>query len=328
MKKVFRLWVLPLATGLFCLLAFAEEKAGPDTVYLFSYFKGNGDGLHLAWSADGFTWKNVDDDQIFLKPAIDSKLMRDPCICKGPDGMFHMVWTTGWWDHGIGLAHSKDLVNWSEQQRLGVMDHEPTALNCWAPEIFYDSASRQYIIYWSTTIPGRFPETDNTGDVSREGNAQNHRIYYITTKDFKSYSDTALLYDDGFNVIDATIVRDGERYLMFVKDETKRPQAKKDIRLATADKVTGPYGPASKPFTPSWVEGPTVLKIGEYWVVYYDEYTRHHFGAVRSRDLENWEVINDKLRFPQGIRHGTAFEIDREILANLMKASSKPTNKK
>jgi len=100
--------------------------------YLFSYFKGNGeDGLHLAWSADGLTWTALKGDRSFLAPQVGTRLMRDPCICQGPDGTFHMVWTSGWWDKGIGLAHSKDLIHWSEQTWLEVMAHEDGALNCW-----------------------------------------------------------------------------------------------------------------------------------------------------------------------------------------------------
>ena len=33
--------------------------------------------------------------------------MRDPCLVAGPDGQFHLVWTTGWWDKGIGIAHCR-----------------------------------------------------------------------------------------------------------------------------------------------------------------------------------------------------------------------------
>jgi beta-xylosidase len=308
---------LPICLVLTVLSAASSRAAQP--VYLFSSFRGNGeDGLHLAWSRDGLTWKALRGDRSFLRPQVGSKLMRDPSICRGPDGTFHMVWTTGWWDKCIGLAHSKDLIQWSDQKRLGVMDHEPDALNCWAPEILYDPQSRQFLIYWSTTIPGRFPETDETGDVSREGYKQNHRIYYITTKDFQTYSQPALLYDGGFNVIDAVIVPDNGRWLMIVKDETKRPQAKKNLRLAVSENLTGPYGPASEPFSPSWVEGPTVLKLGEYWVVYYDEYTRGRYGAVRSKDLKNWEIISEQLQFPRGSRHGTVFAADEQILQGLL----------
>ena len=270
--------------------------------FLFSYFKGNGeDGLHLACSTDGLTWTSLKSDQSFLTPQVGTKLMRDPCVCQGPDGTFHMVWTSGWWDKGIGIAHSKDLIHWSEQAWLEVMGHEPKARNCWAPEIFYDAATKQYLIFWAATIPGRFPETEqHTGD-QNEGVTLNHRIYYVTTSDFQTYSDTKLFYDDGFNAIDATIVKDGATYVMFIKDETKAPVAKKHIRIATAEHAAGPYGPASPPFTPDWVEGPTALKIGNWWYVYYDAYTRHRMEGARSKDLKAWEPITDKLSFPDGV---------------------------
>jgi beta-xylosidase len=188
--------------------------------YLFSSFRDNGqDGLHLSYSHDGLKWKALKNDESFLTPQVGGKLMRDPCICQGPDGMFHMVWTSSWWDKGIGIAHSKDLITWSEQKFVGVMEHEPKARNCWAPEIIYDQKGERYMIYWSTTIPGRFPETESGGDIA-EGSPLNHRIYYTTTKDFTTYSSAKLLYNDDFNVIDATIVKDNDRYVMFVKDET------------------------------------------------------------------------------------------------------------
>lgn len=112
--------------------------------------------------------------------------MRDPCIIRGPDGLFHMVWTVSWNDRGIGYASSKDLVNWSEQVFIPVMSHEPRTLNCRAPEIAYDPKAKQFMIYWSTTIPGRFPKSEALGDEK-----YNHRLYYTTTRDFKTFSATS-----------------------------------------------------------------------------------------------------------------------------------------
>ena len=40
-----------------------------------------------------------------------------------------MVWTAGWYEKGIGIAHSEDLIHWSEQKYIPVMAHEPTARN-------------------------------------------------------------------------------------------------------------------------------------------------------------------------------------------------------
>jgi len=109
------------------LLSGAEK----DKVYLFSYFKGNGeDGLHLAYSRDGLNFIALNNDKSFLTPEVGkSKLMRDPCIIQTEDGIFHMVWTAGWTERGIGYASSNDLVNWSAQKYLMVMDNESTAKN-------------------------------------------------------------------------------------------------------------------------------------------------------------------------------------------------------
>ncbi len=289
--------------------------------YLFAYFTGNGeDGLHFARSSDGFTWTAVAGGRSFLKPAVGSRLMRDPSIARGPDGTFHLVWTTGWWDRGIGLAHSANLVDWSEQQFVPVMEHEPDAQNCWAPEIFFDDEEGRYLIVWSTTIPGRFPETDPKEEGLSRGDRANHRIYYVETRDFRTFSRAALLYDGGFNVIDAFIVKAARnKYVMIVKDETLRPTPKKHLRVTEATSPDGPYGPASAPVSIDWVEGPSALQVGTDWLLYYDEYTRKRYGAMRSRDLTRWEVVPE-VSFPVGTRHGTALIVSPEIAARLNSA--------
>jgi hypothetical protein len=304
---------LLLLLAFLCPAVIALAQKGP---YLFAYFKNNGaDGLHLAYSNDGFQWKALRNDSSFLKPEISKdKLMRDPCIIKGKDGLFHMVWTVSWTAKGIGYANSKDLTHWSEQKYVPVMEHEAGARNSWAPEITWDSKNDQYMIYWATTITGRFPETQVTADAG-----YNHRLYYVTTKDFKNFSDTKLLYDPGFNSIDGTIVKDGNRWVMFLKDETREP-AQKNLKIAFADQLTGPYTKASSPITDKvWAEGPTTLKKGKEWIVYYDKYTSHKYGATSSVDLVNWNDVSSKISLPEGIRHGTIFPVKKKELKKLMK---------
>ena len=119
-------------------------EQGNEGVYLFSSFRGNGnDGLHLSYSQDGLTWHVINNDQSLLTPKVGGKLMRDPCLILGPDNRFHMVWTSSWEDGGIGIAHSDDLINWSEQQFIPVMKDFPTAKNAWAPEIIWDEKKQQ-----------------------------------------------------------------------------------------------------------------------------------------------------------------------------------------
>lgn len=310
LQKVF-LFTLLLALCIACNTE--KEKA----VYLFSYFQDNGqDGLHLAYSEDALNWTAVKENQSMLAPKVgESKLMRDPCVIRGADGKFHMIWTAGWTEKGIGYAYSEDLVNWSNQQYIPVMEHEPTAKNCWAPELFYDADTEQYMIYWATTIPGRFPATDDSGDKS-----YNHRMYYVTTKDFKKFSPTKLLYDHGFNVIDGTIQKVGKEYLMFLKNEIRYPEPEKNIRIAKSQNLTSGYSPASMPITENgvWVEGPTAIETDKGWIVYFDKYRKHQMGAVLSKDLKNWTDISEQISFPEGTRHGTVLKITPQELDKLL----------
>ena len=272
---------ITLVLGLGLLIGCAQPT---EDIYLFSYFMNNGeDGLHLAYSENGYDWTALNNNESFLTPtAGKDKLMRDPCIIKDEDGIFHMVWTVSWNEQGIGYAHSSDLINWSEQQYIPVMEHEPDARNCWAPELYYDREEELYLIYWATTIPGRFPETDSTGD-----NGYNHRMYYTTTKDFNSFSETKLLYDHGFNVIDATIHKLPDEYIMFLKNEIRYPEPEKNLRIAKSPNLFGPYTQASAPITPEgvWVEGPTAIQSDQGWMVYFDRYTEKRMGAISSADL-------------------------------------------
>jgi lysophospholipase L1-like esterase len=290
--------------------------------YLFAYFTGNGqDGLHLAYSEDGLKWQELIGYRSRIVPQVGTdKLMRDPFIREGPDGLFHMVWTVSWKEKGIGYAFSKDLMTWSEQKYLPVMEHEPAARNCWAPEMVYDDENAQYLIFWATTIPGRFPRTDGQNSKGPGDPGLNHRLYYVFSKDMQAFSNTRLFFDQGFNVIDATIVKDGAKYLMFLKDETNAPLVpEKNIRWTSADHAEGPYSPVSGAITGKyWCEGPSAIKIGEDWVVYFDRYRENRYGAVVSKDLKTWRDISDQVQFPAGARHGTVFRVAKPAWTRLM----------
>jgi hypothetical protein len=288
--------------------------------FVFTSFRGNGeDGLHLALSTNGYRWEALNSDRSFLKPEVGGyKIMRDPCLAEGPDGTFHLVWTSGWTaDKGriIGYAHSKDLINWSPQQGIPVMENEPGTRNIWAPEIFYDKAKARWLVFWSSTIPGRFTASDNSGD-----DAYNHRFYYTTTSDFQTFAESRLLYDPGFNCIDATLFRDAGRFYLIFKDERKTP-LKKNLRYAVADQPEGPYGKPSEPFTGDWVEGPSAIKIKGEYLVYFDHYAQpNYYGAVRSKDLRHWEDCSKEMSFPEGHRHGTVLRISPQVAGRLQGA--------
>ena len=185
---------------------------------------------------------------------------------------------------------------------------EPGARNCWAPEMAWDAARGRFLIFWSSTIPGRFPETDESGD-----SGYNHRIHATTTEDFEALSPATLFFDPGFSVIDAAIVPAWGRFHLIVKDETRHP-LRKNLLVATSDGIEGPYTNLSPAFTKSWVEGPSALRLEDSHVVYFDCYTKRRYGAMCTRDFVAWEDISDRVSFPMGTRHGAAFSVTPEVL--------------
>lgn len=319
-------WLNVVAGILFCLLACGALAADTNTVLLFSFFREpNGkNGLCLATSRDGLKWTEIKPphgESGFLKPEVGGKLMRDPSLALGPDGTFHMVWTTSWGRPPVfGYASSKDLIHWSKERAIPVMENDPTAKNVWAPELFYDAKKGLWLIFWASTIPGKFPETANSGD-------NNHRIYCVTTKDFKTFSPTKLFYNGGFNVIDATILPAKGKYYLIVKDETKNP-VKKHLRLAMSDHAEGPYGPAGPAISRDWVEGPSGIQIGSEYYIYFDHYGNpKYYGGIKSPDMKHWQDVSATMSFPKGFRHGTVLRVPEPIVEHLISAHNHPANK-
>ncbi len=296
------------------LLLWGAGLAAAEDVLLFSFFRGNGEsGLHLAASADGLTWRALNNDKPLLEPKVgESKLMRDPSIARGPDGVFHMVWTTSWQGKTIGYTNSRDLVHWSEQRAIEPFADSTGVANCWAPELFYDAAAKEWWIVWASTIKGKFRETLGSGN--RENN---HRQYAVRTRDFVTFTAAELFYDPGFLVIDAALFRDGNRYAMVVKNETDKPPAK-NLFLTFAPSLRGPWTkPGPSISGEDWAEGATPIRINDAWYVYFDKYRDKRYGAVRSKNLQRWEDISDRVRFPAGVRHGTAFRAPEKVAAGI-----------
>ncbi|RUT68329.1 arabinosidase [Flavobacterium cupreum] len=302
MKKIVTLICLALIA-----VGYAQKKK---EIYLFTSFREPATaGLYLAYSEDGYTWKGLEGS--FLKPEIGaSKIMRDPSIVKGADNTYHLVWTTDWkGGNGFGYASSKDLMHWSAQEYIPVMKNEPEVVNVWAPEIFYDDVKKEYIIIWASTIPFRFEK-------GQEEEKNNHRMYYVTTKDFKVFSPAKLYYEPGFSVIDCVIVKKGKKeYVLVLKDNT-RPM--RNIKVAFGKSALGPFGKSSEPFTAHLSEGPTVVKVGNKWLIYYDNYGEKNYKASATSDFIHFEDVSSKISLPEGHKHGTITTISEDVLKGLM----------
>lgn len=286
--------------------------------YLFTSFRKNGEtGVFLALSEDGRKWTPLNGNNPWIKPEHTGMLMRDPFLTRGEDGTWHLLWTWGWTrkETGgglkIGYSSSKDLLEWTPQKEIPVLPNESAARNAWAPEAVWDAAKKEWIVFWSTTIPGRFPDTEGTGD-----SGYNHRLYAMTTRDWVSFSEPRVWFDPGFNSIDATLTQDGKRWVMVFKDERKTPE-QKSLRLAFADSPAGPWKNVTEPFTVSWVEGPSVARSGKEWWIYFDHYRDHHYGALRTRDWKKFEPV--PVSFPADHRHGTVVSIEEKVAKRLQR---------
>ncbi|MBQ7213272.1 MAG: hypothetical protein IJS25_01920, partial [Bacteroidales bacterium] len=151
-----------------------------------------------------------------------------------------------------------------------------------------------------------------------EQNPYDQILYYVTTRDFLSISETKVFFDPYYSVIDASFIRKGESYYMFMKNEDADA---KNIMIAPSPRmnrfsideltvITGDY----------WAEGPSPLQVGEFVYVYFDKYTEKKYGAVRSSDMTHWDDVSDQVSFPEGIRHGTAFTVKESVLKKLLSA--------
>lgn len=296
------------------IVSCAAEAESP--VYLFTSFRdADQKFLRFLYSFDGYHWTNV--PGTFLEANVGTnRQFRDPSLLRGPDGVFHLVWTAGWHgDQGFGCAESTDLIHWSEQKFIPVMTNEPTTVNVWAPELFYDDSAKQYLIVWASTIPGRYPD-------GLEKHDNNHRLYFTTTTDFVHFAPTKLFYEPGFSVIDAFMVKDGARYVLVCKDNT-RPNL--NLRVTSAPSPRGPWEPVSEPFTAKFTEGPAVLKVGADWLIYFDAYREKRYGAVKTQDFKKFTDITSEVVFPESHKHGTAIPISKTLLQQLLNFN--PTTK-
>jgi len=266
-------------------------------------------GLRMLYSYDGYKWKDL--DTVLLRPQVgNQQVMRDPSMLQGPDGVFHLVWTSSWrGDKGFGYASSNDLIHWSQERLLPVMQHEPTTVNVWAPELFYDDVQHRFIIIWASCIPGRFEK-------GQEEDSNNHRLYVTTTTDFKTFTPTVLFFDAGFSVIDAEIVkRKVNDYVLVLKDNS-RPE--RDIKVAFATNVMGPYNNVSKAFSDNFTEGPSVVKIKGDWLIYYDSYRKKVYEASATKDFTNFLNIDSKISLPRGHKHGTIVTVKKKFVRRLV----------
>lgn len=323
MKKHLALLVLTLCVA-------ARAVAGG---YLFVTFKGEQnpmtEQIYFALSRDGRNWQALNNAEPMLVSKVGEKGVRDPYLLRAHDGKtFYLLATDlsiarnpDWGravragSNAIIIWESTDLVNWSKPRRVPVA---PLDAGCtWAPEAIFDEDTGDYLVFWAST--------------TRRDDFEKHRIWAARTKDFRKFSPPFIYIEKPQHVIDATIVRDGARYIRFIKDERS-----KAITMEESAKLAGPWrdvpgfslarlvgfeGPECYPLQGAAGEPPT-------WCLILDYYSKGEgYQPFITHDLASGQFEPAAgFAFPFRFRHGSVLPLsDSEYQALEKLAASAPT---
>jgi hypothetical protein len=310
-----------LAIAASIIAATATAAAQSNDAYLFAYFKEPGNqGIYLALSKDGLHYTPLNDGQPWLVPTDaranpkEGETMRDIFLTRGPDNTFQAVWTWNWRGNSLGHASSPDLLHWSDQKQIPIMQDFPTVNNVWAPETYWDAAKKQWLIIWSSSLKDAASTTDG------------HRIWYTLTPDFVTFSKPAIFFDPGYIVIDATIFHEeGQPYRLIFKQQTYDPLTFQE-RVATSSSLEGPYANISGYINEPWSEGPSAIRVADKVVVFYDHYRAPHarFEAVATTDWRHWEDITSQIDLPPNCKHGSFLRITSAEADRLLQRHDPP----
>ncbi len=318
-----------LLTLLACCIATAgcaEDIGG----YLFVTFRGEGtpmtEQVYFMLSDNGRRWKGLNDEEPVLVSALGEKGVRDPYIIRSHDNTKFYVIAT---DLSIHLTHhdwgravntgskslvvweSEDLVNWSEPRLCRVA---PDEAGCtWAPEAVYDEEVGKYMVFWAS--------------MSERDGVNKHRIWAAYTKDFKDFEEPFIYIEKPTTVIDTTIIREGNTYYRFTKDEkykaiTMEKSARirgdwEDVADFSLAKLTGYEGPTCFIIEPAKAGKPAK------WCLMIDQYsTGAGYQAYETDDLAGGDFNEgDRMDFPfHPVRHGSVLTLTKSEYNRLNKA--------
>ncbi len=299
--------------------------------YLFVHFRETdgveGEQVYFSVSKDGYTWEIVNHGNAVLIADKGDMGVRDIVITRTLDNSFVIMATdlalrrneaTKYHGHirhafsegskCLAMWKSKDLVNWSDEMLINLSGGK---LGClWAPGIFFDENSGNYIVHWSSSC-----KDDNYSGLS---------IYYSCTKDFEIFTEPKLFFrKKDSETLDSCIVKDNDVYHFFVKS-ADNPKA---VIHETSNDLFGPYKRdeafdeqmKALPLKEKY-EAPTVFRLNDgklcLLMDFYGCDRREEQGYVpfvtNSLDNIRLDAAKDKFYFPYGFKHGVVLEINDE----------------
>lgn len=315
--------------------------------YAFSYFVDSsieGEKIHFAASNgnDALSWAELNNGEPVLASSEGTGGLRDPFMIRSPEGdTFYLIATdlsigsgTSWDDavrqgsHYLEIWESNDLINWSDQRHIEMAPSN--AGNTWAPEAYYDEDLGEYLVFWASSLYAD-EDPDHTGD-------SYHRMMYATTRDFVTFSEPVIWQDAGMSRIDSTVLKEGDVYYRFTKDEgaggtgcTDIIQEKSSTLADTLDSWTVIATCIGRGAGTQAVEGPTAFKAnpgdvnGEKFYLFVDEYVDRGYIPLQTADIASpdWQVP-ESYTLPSSPRHGTVIPITAAELSALQGGEQLP----
>ncbi|MBR3552078.1 MAG: glycoside hydrolase family 43 protein [Clostridia bacterium] len=302
--------------------------------YLFAHFKEkwtpDGEQVYFALSRDGLRWETLnggapiltcttgdggcrDIEIVRLRTGGFVLLATDLCIVRHMDAEGRVDWRQ--LNHAgsrfLSCWRSDDLLSFSDQTLLFFGREDFGCL--WAPEVFFDESSGQYLIHWSATV--------------RESDFEHMAIWCCTTEDFCTFSPPKLFFSQNESILDSHLVKHDGVYHLFFK-HGDRPAMNMH---AVSDALFGPYridngfsNSMAALDAPGAYEAPTTFVLPDgRWCLLLDFFgcEKEKMGYVpflspRAGDAD-FTRAKAAFSFPYGFKHGRVLEITPEEYARL-----------
>lgn len=288
--------------------------------FLFTTFQPEASPLseqiYFGISRDGREWEILNNSEPILVSQLGEKGVRDSFLVRSPDGQRSFLiatdlsyYTNRNWERNVRAGsrclviwESEDLVNWSEPRLVEVA--APEAGCAWAPEAIYDTATKDYLVFWASTT--------KRDDFSKQ------RIWASRTADFKTFSEPFIYIEKPNHVIDTNIVFDGEKYYRFSKDDEF-----KAITMEVSENLMGPWQdvPGFSLANLEGYEGPECFLLepatptkAATWCLLLDFYSKSEgYQPFLCNDLSSGQFTPASgFTFPFPFRHGSVLPITTE----------------
>ncbi len=301
--------------------------------YLFVHFKEkltpDGEQVYFAVSGDGYCWEQINDGNPVLTAHLgecgcrDVEIIRlkdnsfvilttDLCIANRYDENYNIDWknvnSSG--SKKLRMWKTDDLVNFSEEKLIYFGRDDFGCL--WAPEIFYDEINDEYLIHWGSTV--------------KEDEFSHMKIYCCTTKDFETFTEPKLYFEQKNEILDSHITKIRDVYHLFYKN-SNNPSSNMHC---TSGNLYGPFEQDADFYAYMESDEATLKKPGSYegattfilpdgkWCLLLDFFgcEKEKMGYVpfisESAGSCNFKRADDLFIFPYGFKHGKVIEITKE----------------